>query len=363
MKRILILSDINSAHTQKWVTSLLQKGFYIGLFSISVPKTEWYKQLPNLEVFHSLGFEQKQFHKKSFLKFSFLRVLPSLKKTIAKFNPDIVHSHYASSYGLIGALSKFHPFLISAWGSDIFDFPRQNLFNKFILKFNLKRADKILSTSQVMKKEIALYSNKPVEVIPFGIDTMLFKPVQSEEKEEVVIGTIKSLEEIYGIRYLIEAFKILKDKFPNNKLKLLLVGGGTKEKEYKQLAMQLGLTDDVTFTGLIPYSEVANYHRLIDIYVAVSLSESFGVAVLEASACEKPVVVSNVGGLPEVVRDGETGFIIEPSNAKATASAIETLLLDKNLRKTFGANGRKMVLELYDWEMNISKMISTYTNL
>ncbi len=78
--------------------------------------------------------------------------------------------------------------------------------------------------------------------------------------------------------------------------------------------------------------------------------ESFGVSVLESSACEKPVVVSKVGGLPEVVKDGITGIIVEPHNIQATAVAIEKLVLDVNLRKQFGKQGREMVKGKYDWD-------------
>jgi len=89
------------------------------------------------------------------------------------------------------------------------------------------------------------------------------------------------------------------------------------------------LTTRLIFTGKVPYNEVPKYQNMLTISVSVSDSESFGVAILEASACEKPVVVSNVGGLTEVVEDGVTGIIVPPRNPEKTAEAIEKLLLDK----------------------------------
>lgn len=97
-----------------------------------------------------------------------------------------------------------------------------------MLKYNLKKADKILSTSNVMAKETKLYTNKDIEVTPFGIDIEQFKPMVFEslfDKDDIVIGTVKSLEEVYGIEYLIRAFKIISDKYENLPLKLLIVGG------------------------------------------------------------------------------------------------------------------------------------------
>jgi glycosyltransferase involved in cell wall biosynthesis len=101
---------------------------------------------------------------------------------------------------------------------------------------------------------------------------------------------------------------------------------------------------------------------MLDISVSVSItdSESFGVAVIEASACEKPVIVANVGGLPEVVEDEVTGFVVPPQDAEATASALEKLVLNKSLRQEMGNAGRQRVQRLYDWKNNVQQMLSIY---
>ena len=100
----------------------------------------------------------------------------------------------------------------------------------------------------------------------------------------------------------------------------------------------------------------------MDIYVALSRldSESFGVAILEASSCELPVVVSSVGGLPEVVEDQKTGFIVPKEDAEAGASAILKLTQDSSLRKQMGREGRKIVLKKYKWSDNVTHMEQVY---
>jgi glycosyltransferase involved in cell wall biosynthesis len=102
---------------------------------------------------------------------------------------------------------------------------------------------------------------------------------------------------------------------------------------------------------------------MMDIAVYVSLYESFGVAVLEASACEKPVVVSNVGGLPEVVEGNKTGFIVAPKNIEETAVAINKLINDPELRCRMGEQGRKFVQDKYEWNKCIDKLITAYKDL
>ena len=177
-----------------------------------------------------------------------------------------------------------------------------------------------------------------------------------------VIGTVKTLERKYGIEYLIKAFKILSDKYPELPLKLLIVGGGSLETELKNLAKELGIWNKTIFTGKVPFEEVPVYHNMLSVSVSVSVSESesFGVAVVEAMACGKPVVVSNVGGLPEVVEDGKTGFVVPPKNPEKTAEAIERLVLDKDLRKNMGQAARDRVINLYNWDNCVDRMIKIY---
>jgi len=365
-RRILFLSDVNSAHTQKWAESLAKKGFDIGIFSLSPCKSDWFETFPNITVFSSVKLSPEQFISSDISKVAYFKELKALKDIIKIFNPDIVHAHYATSYGLLGVLTKFKPLIISLWGSDIFDFPRKSFLHKAVLKYNLKMADRVLSTSYVMAEETRKYTKRSILVTPFGIDMDAFKPkpVKSLFSEtDLVIGTIKVLDEVYGIDYLIKAFKILKDKHPQLPLKLLIVGRGLQAEELKELAIYLDVSNDCVFTGFVNHALVSDYHNMIDISCFLSNSESFGVAVLEASSCEKPVVVTNVGGLPEVVDEGITGFIVPPRDEHAAAAAIEKLISNPELRNMFGKNGRKKVSLLYDWDKNLEDIIQIYNDV
>lgn len=366
MKKVLILSDINSAHTQRWVSSLAAESIEVGVFTLSYPTSDWYKLIPNVKVLFSATKQDSIQQKGSFSKIKYIKVVPQLKKIILSFQPDILHAHYATSYGLIGSLSKFHPYIISAWGSDVMDFPNKSYFHKKILQFNFKKADMLLATSNAIVEAIKDVSDVKTQVIPFGIDTNVFKAIKEEKnesKDEIVVGTIKSLETIYGIDILIQAFKIVVEKHKNIQLKLLLVGGGSKEDRLKSLVKELNLEKNTLFTGKVEYSKIVQYHNRIDIFVNVSRNESFGVAVLESSACGKPVIVSNVGGLKEVVLNNVTGFLTEPENIQDVANAIEKLVLNKDLCDEMGENGRKFVKEKYEFSQNVSDTISLYEKL
>jgi glycosyltransferase involved in cell wall biosynthesis len=363
--KLLILSDPNSVHTIKWAKSLAQKGIDVVIFGLGDFIVTDYDGFANIKV-QTLNMVVSQFDNVWVSKIKYLKALPMVKKIILDFKPDIVHAHYATSYGLLGSLSGFYPFVLSVWGSDVFSFPLKSPIHKMILKYNLKKADKILSTSHVMAIETKLYTEKEIEVTPFGIDMQQFKPMDIKslfDKDDIIIGTVKTLEEKYGIEYLIRAFKIVSNKYYNLPLKLLIVGGGSLEKHLKKLSKELNIENKTVFTGKVPFIDVPKYHNMLSVFVSVSNSESFGVAIIEASSCGKPVVVSNVGGLPEVVEDGITGIVVPPRDPDMTAQAIERLVVDRNLRTQMGNAGRERVRRLYNWDDNVKQMIKIYNEV
>ncbi len=364
--KILMLADPSSSHTLKWVRGLSENGISIYLFGLSKFDKNDYLGLDNV-IIDSIYLDEKIFASdKIFSKLKYFTSLKKVKKILLDYNPDIVHAHYATSYGLLGALLNFHPYIISVWGSDVYDFPERSFFNKVILKYNLRKSDKICSTSHAMANQTKKYTNKDISVIPFGIDLKKFKLTKKIKKifpeTSLVIGTIKTLEEKYGIEYLIRAFKLLVDKYPEQELKLLIVGGGSQENFLKNMVKEFNLMDKTVFTGKIKYDDIVEYYNELDIYLALSIydSESFGVAVVEAGACEKPVIVSNMGGLPEVVEDQKTGFVINSKDYTRASYYLEILMLDVEQRISLGKNARKRVHQLFNFDDNLKLMVDMY---
>lgn len=360
--KILLLADAWSSHTSKWANSLAENEIDVEIFSLSEYDKKQYHYDFNIEV---VDFSKTAKKKKdgSLFKSVYLATLPKLKNKISKFKPDILHAHSASSYGLLGALTGFHNYFISTWGSDVFIFPKKSFLHKNLLKYSFWKASEIFSSSNIMSIEASKYSRKKINVINFGVDTDIFKPSNLAKKNKIadfVIGTVKTLDYNYGIEYLIEAFSIVLKNHPEKDIKLLLVGSGGMENELKNLAKRLNVFDKTIFTGQVAYNEVPTYQNMIDLAIFPSKSESFGVSALEASSCEKPIIVSNVGGLPEVVKLNETGFIFESGNISELVIKIENLLINKELREKFGKAGREFVIKNYNWNKNVQEMIKFY---
>ena len=361
--KILLLSDANSPHTIKWAKSLYNMGVEIAIWSFNVPKEGIYDDTPGILI-RSGGTPQS--HTSIWAKFKYVTALSSLKRFIKEFSPDIVHAHYATSYGLLGRLSKFKPFVISVWGADVYDFPSKGSFFKWMVQRNLNSADRVLSTSEDMKRITEKLTNKDIIVTPFGIDlNMFYRRSKARKSDRIVFGTIKTLEEKYGIRYMIKAYSIFRASFPDASSELLVVGGGSLEMELKTLANSLGIMEECRFLGSVPYSEVPLYHNELDIAIFPSIldSESFGVAAVEASASETPVIVSNVGGLPEVVEHGVTGIVVPPKDPYKLADAMAELYMSADKRSEMGKAGRNRVEKLYDLKMNVRQMIEIYNEV
>ncbi len=252
--------------------------------------------------------------------------------------------------------------VLSVWGEDIIAFPRRNLINQKIVQKSLSSAHQITATSLFLERVARSFPIKlpPITVIPFGIDLRVFSYIERQPQSVIKIGIAKHLEEQYGIDTLIKSFMVLLKN--NSNVKLIIAGRGTKEDKYKRLASRFGLDTKIEFLGAVEHSRMPEFLWSVDIAAMPSRydDESFGVAALEASATGLPVVATKVGGVPEVVIDGVTGFMAEKENEEQLAQYLERLIQDSDLRKRMGIAGRKMVEERYRWEDNLESMQNLY---
>ncbi|MCB2308241.1 glycosyltransferase [Clostridium estertheticum] len=354
MMKICFLADAQSIHTRKWAQYF--SGIYNEIHIISMRKTDYvYESNVYVHVLRSISKN----------KSSYFLLIKDIKKLVKEINPDILHSHYATSYGLYGRMCNFHPFIISVWGSDVYEFPKGNIAKKLLLKYILKGSDKVCSTSYNMAEETRKYYNKEIMITPFGVNIDKFKcytPILSNSN--ITIGVIKGLEKIYGIEYLIDGFsKAIREYQGSKELKLLIVGDGTQRIKLESLVNELGINSNVTFTGKIDNDKVPEYINMMDIVCLPSLSESFGVSAVEACACGRPILATNVGGLKEIIFDNYNGFIIKQKSSEDIKLKIIKIIENEVQMMEFSKNARKLVLEKYSWINNAKIMDNLYKKL
>ena len=340
--KIIFLGEAGSIHTIRWVNSLSEKGIEVILVSLK----------GNFDNVEKISKKVKVIYLPFGTKLGYYLNVFALKKIISKEKPDLINAHYASGYGTLGRLSGFNKKLLNVWGSDVYDFPNESKLKKRIIEKNLKNYTAIASTSYCMAEETKKYlenKSKEIFITPFGVDTEKFKNLNIEKKEnEITIGIVKILD--------IEKYK---------KIRLLIYGKGELNNNLEDLTKELQIEDKVIFKGYISNEDVPKALNEMDIFVVPSIldSESFGVAAVEAMACEIPVIASSVGGLKEVIVDKETGYLVPKKDHKEIAKYLKKLILDKNLRTSLGKNGRKRVLENYDWNSNVDYMIKIYREI
>ncbi len=357
--KILYLSSGASIHTIRWVNSLSKRS---DLLINLVSQEKLIDDLSEKVIFNLLPFSGWFGY-----VFNFFR----LKQIIKDWGPDLIHANYATGYGLTANLLNFHPLILSAWGSDIFEFPKKSFIHRKLLELNLNNADVISSTSKIMAKEIKNFAkNKDVKITPFGIDTNQFKKKKiCSNDETITIGTIKNLSKIYGIDILIKSFAIAYKELLRSdialakKMRLKIVGSGEQKEMLLGLIDSIGLKDVTIMKDRVKHHLVPLEMEEISIFCALSRQESFGVAVLEASALGIPVITSNRGGLPEVVIDGVTGIIIDKLDPEYASRAIIKLVRDQESRKILGNNGKKFVNNRFNWNESVNIMFQIYQSL
>ncbi len=359
--KIAMLSGANSIHTLRWANGLNTAGHEVHVISQHRARETF---APGVKLHHFpcggiLGY---------------FIMAAGVRRLLNNLHPDIVNAHYASGYATTARLVSYRPWLLSVWGSDVYDFPTKSPLHRALVRGNLRAADAVASTSHCMAK--VTHALAPtlgqIAITPFGVDMEAYAdavPMPRAQPGRWVVGTVKTMADKYGIDTLIQAFALLlaslqaSDPEMARQLHLRLVGDGPQMPALKQLAAQLGVADRIQFVGHVNHAQVPHELAQLDVYVALSRQESFGVAVIEAGAAARPVVVSDAGGLPEVVLDGVTGLVVPRENPQAAADAIECLLCDADLRQRMGAAARRHVAQHYSWDACVETMLKVYERL
>ncbi len=322
-----------------------------------------FEKIGNVNV-HRIGAGNKIFDKPLLPNLGFLKALNLHKRR--KY--DLIHGIMASQGSAAAYLFKFFhpkvPFVLTLQEGDL---GRNSLFDSFWQRRIIKKADAITAISQYLVDFAKKFNKKaPVFVVPNGVDLEKFKnlafvpssgrgEVRNKKVEKKIIITVSRLVRKNGIDILIKAVSHLTSHFS-----LLIVGDGKERKKLERLAQKLGIKDKIRFLGSISPNEIPKYLSQADIFVRPSRSEGLGSAFLEAMAAGVPVIATPVGGIPDFLRHGETGFFCEAENPTDLARKIETILYDKTLMNKLVENARKLVEEKYNWDKITEQMKQIY---
>lgn len=267
---------------------------------------------------------------------SYLLSLRILGKLVKEYEPDLLHVHVGYPAAIITYLfTRNHriPYVITEHMSYLRDYV-DKWQHRFLLKLAFENAAYVMPVSPYLSKQIEAFGwQTQLCPLPNVVDTSRFKPSQQvlkvQEKDETQILFVGMLDEteIKGVQYLIPAFAEVIDKQSQRRAHLHLIGDGPKRTEYEKLAIQLGISEHCTFHGQVSQEELPSYFQQIDFLVLSSLKETFGVVMIEAMACGKPILATACGGPQSVVND-KVGMLVEPKSISSLVRGLEMMIRD-----------------------------------
>lgn len=296
---------------------------------------------------------------------------PRFFKVCEKEKPDIIHLHnrFFLSFASAAIWKKFldKPLFLTLHNARTIGISKEidaagQLFDNLIGNRIMRRADKIIANSK-WTLEVTVpkdYPSERTEVIYNGVDTKKFKKIKTNLKDELgcefLSTTVCRFIPQKGVEYLIEAVKEIKRDF-----KAVIIGRGPELERLKALANKFGVGERVIFvTQFIPLRKLIEYYSASDFFVLPSLWEPFGIVLLEAMACENPIISTKVGGIPEVVSD--CGLLVKPRSSEHISKAVNKLIDDKKLRKKLSRKARERSEKVFDFDVIAEKVERSYKN-
>lgn len=364
--KLCFIAPANSIHTERWVRAFSQiENFQVTLISpYGAPHNESDFGRARLIWMSPPLLSQ---HPKTRWKIAFKNFF-TMRQYILHNKFDIVHVHQLPPPLTVPFFWKIPNMVVSTWGADIIDTDVHpgTWIKRWARRFILSQASVITATSRFLAERTKRFTkgNKTVNVVSFGVDlSQFYDPVQRPPYPPVKFIITKGLTPQYGVDILIRAMGVVRDQYQN--VELMIVGDGNLREKLEALSRNLGLETIVHFLGYVSHQKIPGllHEAHIAVMPSTNHAESFGVAALEAQATGIPVVASRVGGIPEVVIDGETGLLVQPRNVQSLAEALLYLALHHEKRLQMGHAGREFVRQHYNWNLSVEKMKEVYQML
>jgi N-acetyl-alpha-D-glucosaminyl L-malate synthase BshA len=306
----------------------------------------------------------------------FLSVMLNYKKITKGSRPQIIHAHTATPSGFIAMLLKVIfriPVVISLRGSDINIYPNQSKSIKLLTKYVIRRADAVTAVSkQLARKAIELgVFNKKISVVYNGCNVDIFKynmerrnKIRSEYKllfNDIILLFIGNLTKGKGIYNLIEIFK--KISKTNKNIYLFIIGEGEEKNNLIKIIKQHQINEKVILLNGCSHESVADWMSASDIFVMLSKKEGLPNVILEAMACERPVVAGKVGGIPEIIEEEKYGTLVNLDDPITIEKKIEELIWKPEKRARMGRESRERIKTNFSWSETANKMMEIYRKI
>lgn len=348
--RICFLGDAGSIHLQRWVRYFMNAGYDVEVISFRPCTIEGAKV-------HLLAQGQSG-------RMAYFKALSKIRRLVREIRPDLLHAHYATSFGLLALVSGFKPLVVSAWGSDVLVAPQESTFLRVIVKQVLRHADALTSDSAYMSRRIQELLNgreRILKTVTMGVSKEWFDQIPNTVKKPFQILSLRGHQEIYNIDTIIQAMAEVVTRIPQ--AQLVLAGEGPETAKLKALAKSLNLDENVRFVGQLPHAQVQSYLNESAVSVSVPSSDATAVSLLETMACGSFPVVSDLPANREWIDSEINGLIVPAKDVHALSEALIRALENPELRVKAQEINRQRVKEKAIWEENMHEMEELYRHL
>jgi glycosyltransferase involved in cell wall biosynthesis len=299
-------------------------------------------------------------------------ITPTLPLALLKEDFDILHTHlptpWSADWSALASRLKDRP-LVLTYHNDIVGEGAANyvarLYNKTALKLLLKSTKRIIVTRGEYMSPLLEGCMEKVAVITLGIDVAAFRPQERPLQGDIFfLSVLDEYHRYKGLEHLLGALKILKESKAD--VRLVVGGSGRLVEYYRNMAESLGIGANVRFAGFIPAEQLQDYYNGCRLFVLPSTDptrEGFGIVPLEAMACGKPVVTTDIAGIAKDIVTSGAGLVVDRENKAALAEAMFCILENENLAKKMGTSGRKLVEEMYSWRRVAEDIEKVYRGL
>lgn len=351
--RIAFLGDGSLNHVRRWVGYFKGRGHDVLLLSF--------------ESVEGCPFPARRLAKRLPTKLlGYLASLPSIRRELAAFRPDVVNALYLGGYGLVASLGGWRPLVVMSLGSDLLiDYP-SSLVHRAQIRRVLGHADLVITDAEALSR-IAISIGTPREKVLkayLGIDETIFhagaSPAALGGAEPARIVSTRNLYRLYNVELLVEAAPAIVERHDAS---FILCGDGPERTRLEERARALGLSSRFTFKGRLEPRGIADELRAASVYVSTSRSDSTSVSLIEAMACGAPPVVTDLAANREWITDGENGLIVSPNDPGALASAVSRMIEDRGLAAAAREKNFRVVKERGLWRENMERVEEAFERL
>ncbi len=294
-------------------------------------------------------------------------LLRDFERVIHEEKPDLMHAGPIQRVAILPALSGYRPLVSMSWGSDLLHDAEKSTWSRWIARFVLAHTSILVGDCQAVKDK-AMELGFPMEKVvlfPWGVDLKHFSPGEANELREklgwnkhLILLSNRSWEPIYGVDLVVRAFAEATHKNPH--LRLLLLGDGSQKAGILELITSLGLKEKVYLAGRISQQDLPEYYHAADLFLSASHSDGSSVSLMEAMACGKTMVVSDIPGNREWVTDQENGWLFSDGDQNELARKIIEAANNGNRRIDYGKKNRMLAEKRADWKQNFQKLLMAY---